>query len=73
MVLPCRPDRCALSSHTCLKGKSKYFSKSDCGLDGVALSSRRMQAGAVQKLLDTDGRPDASLGRPDGNKGTYFF
>jgi hypothetical protein len=31
-----------------------------------------MQPRSVQKLLDIDGRLDASLGRPDGNKGSNF-
>jgi hypothetical protein len=36
------------------------------------MTSVRMKPGFVQKLLDTDGCPDASLGRPDGNKGSNF-
>jgi hypothetical protein len=36
------------------------------------MTSGRMELGAVQKLLDTDGRSDASLGRPDGNKASDF-
>jgi hypothetical protein len=31
-----------------------------------------MHSGAVQKLFDTDGRLDASLGRPEENKGSNF-
>jgi hypothetical protein len=36
------------------------------------MTSGWTQPGIVQKLLDTDGRPDASLGRPNGNKGSDF-
>jgi len=36
------------------------------------MMSRRMQPGTVQKLLDTDGRPNAWLGRLGGNIGSNF-
>jgi hypothetical protein len=39
----------------------------------VVMMSERMQPGAIQKLLDTDGRENAWLGRPDRNKGSDFF
>jgi hypothetical protein len=32
------------------------------------MMSGRMQPEAIQKLLDTDGRPNASLDRPEENK-----
>jgi len=28
---------------------------------------------SAENLLDTDGRPDTSLGRPDENKGSDFY
>jgi hypothetical protein len=31
-----------------------------------------MHTGTVQKLLDINGRPNTSLGRLDGNKGSDF-
>jgi len=34
----------------------------------VAMTSKRMHTGAVQKLFDTDGRSDASLGHLDRNE-----
>jgi len=37
------------------------------------MTSRWMQPGAVQKLLDTYGRPDASLSHQDGKKGFDFY
>jgi hypothetical protein len=36
------------------------------------MMSGRMQPEAIQKLLDTDGRPNASLDRPEENKWSDF-
>jgi len=71
-VLPWHPDGCKLSSHSMSTKESWNLLELWWVFGRVAMTSGQMQPWTV-RLLDTDGRPDAWLGCPNGNMGSDFY